>query len=113
MNFDELLVRFKAQARPEDALVPVLDPALLLYAAVWPRVRVVIEGDPADESWDALWACVKVDTESLAMLVDAPVVKAAAVHRRLVALRLIYPDGTVPEIVRNVIGKRVKDALKN
>lgn len=112
MNFDELLAHFKVQSRPEDAMVPILDPVLLMYAAAWQRVKIERTGEPWNESWEGLWDCVYVDVGQLAMLMDVPENKAAAVLRRLQALRVIYPDGSVPELVRKVIAKRVQDALK-
>lgn len=112
MSFDELLALFKERSRPEDAMVPILEPALLTYAAVWPRVTLRRVGEPVGDTWEALWACVEVDMDSLALLMDAPTSKAAGVLRRMQALRMIYPDGSVPELVRKLINKRVQDALK-
>lgn len=93
-------------------MVPILEPALLMHAALWQRVTVTRLTEPQAETWEGLWACVKVDVEGLAMLMDVPNNKAAGVLRRLQALRVIYPDGSVPELVRKLINKRVQDALK-
>lgn len=112
MNFDELLAHFKAESKPEDAMVPILEPALLTYAAVWPRVTVRRVGEPTSDTWDALWACVEVDMDSLEMLMDAPPNKAAGTLRRLQALRVIFPDGTVPDMVKKMISKRVMDFVR-
>lgn len=113
VTFDELLARHKAASSLEDALIPVLQPELLLFAAAWrrvpmERVREVPEGD----SWEALWACVRVNTKTLATLVDVHEAKAAAVSARLIALHLVYPDGTMPEVVKKLINKSVNDALQ-
>ena len=112
MDFEALLEKCKAEFRPEDAIVTVLEPALLMYAAAWPRVTVKRIGEPAADTWDGLWGCVKVDIDSLAMLLDVPNNKAIGIVLRLKALRVVYPDGTVPDLVRKVIQKRVTDALK-
>lgn len=112
MRFEDLLVQHKAQARPEDAMVPILEPALLTYAALWPRVGLTRVAEPVGSSWEDLWACVQWDVAGMAMLMDVPENKAANVLHRLKALRVIYPDGSVPDLVRKLINKRVQDALK-
>lgn len=112
MDFAELLAHHKAQARPEDAMVPILEPALLTYAALWARVGLMRVAEPAGTGWADLWACVEVDVPGMAMLMDVPENKAANVLRRLQALRVIYPDGSVPDLVRKLINKRVQEALK-
>lgn len=113
MNFDELLARHKAMVSVEDALIPVLQPELLLFAAAWRRVPIERLSDaPEGDSWDALWACVRVNTKALATLADVHEAKASAVSARLMALHLVYPDGTVPEVVRKLINKSVQDALQ-
>ncbi len=93
-------------------MVPILEPELLRYASVWPRVTLERLGEPVTDTWGALWACVRVDLEGLALLVNEPEPVAARVLRRLQAMHVIYPDGSVPELVRKVIGKRVQDVLK-
>ncbi len=112
MNFDELLRQYKAQERPEDAMMVILDGSLLRFAAVWPRVPLVRLGEPYGESWEALWDCVHVDVAALAMLAGVPEQEGNGALMRLKMLRLIYPDGKLPEMVRKAIGKRVVDALK-
>lgn len=99
MTFAKLLAAHKLQARKEDALVPLLDQALLMFAAVWPRVPLEPLGDPAGDDWDALWACVQVDMAALAELADVTEPAAARAFNRLKALRLIYPDGTAAQTV--------------
>lgn len=112
MDFDELLAKFKAETKPEDAMVAILDHDLLMQAAVWQRVGIQRLGEPVADTWEALWGSVKVDVECLALLIDVPHSVAGAVFKRMQTLRIIYPDGTVPDLVRKVIQKRVNDALK-
>ena len=44
-------------------------------------------------------------------LADDELVKARKTVERLKGLRLVYPDGTLQELVNKVIAKRVDDAL--
>ncbi len=112
MNFDELLRQYRAQERPEDAMMLIMDSGLLRFAAVWARVPILRLGEPFDVGWDALWDCVRVDTAALAMLAGVPEQEGIGALVRLKSLRLVYPDGSVPEMVRKIIGKSVLDALK-
>lgn len=112
MTFDELLDRCKGQARKEDALVPVLDSDLLLFAAVWPRVPITRKpGDADGDTWAALWACVDVDVAALAELVDVPLPKAIRTLNRMKSLWLVFPDGSVHELVQKLVLQRVAEAL--
>ena len=52
-----------------------------------------------------------MDLPTIAMLADDELVKARKTVERLKGLRLVYPDGSVQELVNKVIIKRVLDAL--
>ena len=93
-------------------MMVIVDPGLLRFAAVWARVPIVRLGEPCAVDWDALWDCVHVDTAALAMLAGVPEPEGRGALVRLKTLRLVYPDGSVPELVRKILGKSVMDALK-
>lgn len=117
MGFDELLAQYKANPRRESAMLLLTDSRLLAYAVIFkqcPPVRRLVddvEAEPVEASWAALWDCVKVDLAVIAMLADDELIKARKTVERLKGLRLVYPDGSLPELVNKVITKKVMDAL--
>ncbi len=112
MNFDELLGPYKANPRRESAALLLSDPVLLKYCVIFKQVTVECISDvPAAATWGALWDCVALDLEQIALLADDELVKARKSVERLKGLRLVYPDGTLQELVNKVIAKRVDDAL--
>ncbi len=112
MSFDELLEQYKAAPRRESAALLLTDPILLKYCVIWKQVTVErVSDEPAEASWGALWACVRLDLEQIALLADDELVKARKTVERLKGLRLVYPDGSVQELVNKVIAKKVMDAL--
>lgn len=117
MFFDELLEQYKANPRRESAMLLLTDGRLLAYAVIFkqcPPERRMVDGEPmepAEATWGDLWDCVTVDYEALAMLADDELVKARKTVERLKGLRLVYPDGSLPELVNKVITKKVMDAL--
>lgn len=94
------------------------DSSLLAYAVIFKqcapeRVRDAYDlpADPIEPSWSALWDCVRVDLEAIALLADDELVKARKNIERLKGLRLIYPDGTLPDLATKIITKRIMEAL--
>lgn len=117
MDFEALLQQYKDNPRRESALVLLADMQLLSYAVIFkqcPPERVQVDGmetEPAEASWTELWKCVKVDYAAIAMLADDELVKAKKMIERLKGLRMIYPDGTLPDLVTKIITKRIMDAV--
>lgn len=117
MNFDELLDQYKANPRRESAMLLLTDATLLAYAVIFkqcPPERRLVNGEPMEPvtaNWGGLWDCVEVNFETVAMLADDELVKARKTVERLKGLRLVYPDGSLPELVNKVITKKVMDAL--
>lgn len=113
MDFEELLAKYKDNPRRESTALLFTDPVLLKYCVIWKQVTVerntnYVFGEP---TWAALWECVTVDLNQIAMLADDELVKARKNIERLKGLRLVYPDGSVQELVNKVITKKVMDAL--
>lgn len=117
MNFDELLEQYKANPKRESAMLLLTDERLLSYAVIFkqspPERRLVdgIEAEPVEATWRALWDCVNVDLDRIAMLADDELVKARKMLERLKGLRLVFPDGTLQELATKIIVKRIKGAL--
>lgn len=93
------------------------DTRLLAYAVIFKQLaieRLMVDGEeaqPVEASWSALWDCVRVDLDAIALLADDELVKARKNIERLKGLRLIYPDGTLPDLATKIITKRIMEAL--
>lgn len=112
MNFDELLQQYKDNPRRESTALLLEDARLLRYCVVFKQVKPRLLYDlPIERTWEALWDCVQVDTERLAILADDVPAVALRNLERIKGLRLVYPDGTVQPMVDKVIVKKITDAL--
>lgn len=112
MDFLELLEQYKANPRRESAAMLLSDPTLLDYCVIWKQVGIRRLSDyPREASWDALWDCVFVNVEKIALLADHEEVKARKTVERLKGLRLVYPDGTVMALADKAIAKKITDGL--
>lgn len=113
MTFDELLEQYKASPRRESAALVLSDPMLFKYCVVFKQLKPRLLTEWVDEpSWEALWACVFVDMERMALLADDVPAVALRYMERLKGLRLVYPDGSVQHDVERLLQKRLDDALK-
>ena len=92
---------------PARALLVLDDKTLRRYVLSWsPMLVRVVKDWLDDDTLAAAWACVVVDTAALADLTgDSPPAVAAAL-RQLQALEMVYPDGTIPRAVNQVLTKR-------
>jgi len=112
MNFDDLLQQYKDNPRRESTALLLEDARLLRYCVVFKQVKPRRLYDyPIERTWEALWDCVQVDTERLAILADDVPAVALRNLERIKGLRLVYPDGTVQPMVDKVIVKKITDAL--
>lgn len=97
----------------------VSDYRLVLLVAVWPRVPLTklplqeafVENDEFDD-WDALWDMIDVDLETLAALMGVTFTTACEVFDRSVMLRLVFPDGTVPQEALKTAAGLTKAAIE-
>lgn len=116
-DYDDLLQDFKDSPKRESAAALLSDNRLLTYTVIWlrcPPERIQVDGlmiEPKEKSWSALWDCVKVPYEAIALLADDELVRAKKMVERMKGLRLVYPDGTVQDLVTKIITKRILDAL--
>ncbi|MDH4451377.1 MAG: hypothetical protein QE265_12435 [Rhodoferax sp.] len=117
MTYEELLEQYKANPRRESAVVLLDDAELLNYTVYFkqcPPERLLMAGDPVEPmaaNWTGLWECVAVNYDGIALLADDELVKARKMVERLKGLRLVYPDGSLPELVTKIITKRILGAL--
>lgn len=113
MDFDALLQQYKDNPRRESTALLLEDARLLRYCVVFKQVKPKRLYDyPIERTWEALWDCVQVDTERLAILADDVPAVALRNLERIKGLRLVYPDGTVQQAVERLLQKRIDEALK-
>lgn len=107
--FDDALWHFKAYPKDLNVTLLITDHALLRYSVIWKQVLVGRVSDcPRDDTWAALWECVNVDYDAIAMLADDEMVLTRKTIERLKGLQLIYPDGTLPTLAEKAIEKKLK-----
>ena len=117
MDFEALLASCKANPKRESAAVLLTDWKLLNYCVIFkqcPPTRRLVDGlavEPQADTWAALWDCVECDFVALALLADDEVVRARQMVERLKGLRLVYPDGSLQDLVTKVVTKRIMDAV--
>lgn len=113
MEFEELLQTYKDNPRREATAVLLQDSELFRFCVIWMQVPTRRWSDaPRDETWPALWDCVHVDIGKIALLGDVTEVEAMKMVERMKGMRLVYPDGSVQELVKKLIVKKLKDALE-
>ncbi len=101
------LEEHKERFPPTRALLVLDDKTLRRYVLSWsPLVVRMVKEWPDDETLAAAWACVEVDTAALADLTGDSQPEVAAALRQLQALEMVYPDGTIPRAVNQVLTKR-------
>lgn len=111
-EFDDVLADWKDREKHDDALILLLDNALLKYAGLWrasalTRVSSFVFGS----DWPSLWECVTVNYKHLADLADDTEARTRFQVSRLRELRLIYPDGTRTAMATKAVMKFMFDRL--
>lgn len=97
---------------PEHRACLVLDDKVVRrYVVAWnPQlVRVLRGGWVSGRSLPELWDCVYVDLQALMDITGDSEPEARAMLRRLQALQLIYPDGTVPHAATKAILAKLQE----
>lgn len=101
--FEIYLAEHKDRFNKPRALLVREEKTLRRYVLSWNPLLVRRELDAYDTFGDPtladLWACVVVDHQALAELTGDSMPDVMATLRRLQALELIYPDGTLPHAV--------------
>ena len=106
----EVLFSEKKKVASMENLYPatlVSDYALVLLVANWPRVgkggfdgSLIFEPVKDQDDWDTLWDLAVFDLEDVAVALGTNLLRACSVFEQAVLLRIIFPDGTVPEEAR-------------
>lgn len=113
MDFAELLAAYKANPRRESTVLLLNEPVLLKYCVIFKQVQIKRLSDyPVDRTWAALWQCVELDYDTIALLADDTLTQAKKNVTRIVGLRLVYPDASIPDLVEKTIVKMITDKLQ-
>lgn len=117
MDFDELLAVYKTAPKRENNLLLLYDAELLQYMVIFRQCgpeRKQVDGlpmEPLEHTWAALWDCVTLDYEGIALMANDELVKTKMMLKRMIGMRLVFPDGTIQEAATIIIMKRIKDAM--
>lgn len=105
---------WRAREEKETAAIVLTDRDLQRVLAAWPMApRATLVADlPSDAGWPALWQAVQIDLPALYDMTGLPSGRAVVAWRRAVALRLVYPDGTIHRVARIVLQKLLQDAIQ-
>lgn len=89
---------------PYRALIVLDDKTVRRYVLAWSPALVRLLNDwPLDDTLADLWECVKVDHDKLADLTGDPLPTVLSSLRRVQGLGLVYPDGSIPPAVVQVL----------
>ncbi|MFC1588134.1 hypothetical protein ACFL54_07480 [Planctomycetota bacterium] len=114
-QFEETLLSFKDNERPEVLLFVTNNDPLIKIILVWPNVPIerskkkfpaLSEKASTEEKWNWLWRCVRFDQEDIGDLLGSKfgVDKKIKV---LIANRILYPDGSIHSYVTRYLRDRV------
>ena len=124
-SFGEVLAHFKEHDESNiDSLVPLMDDVSMRHGlAAWKAVPIKFKKDIGDcpykddnDRWKWLWECVDVDQQEFAVMSGIRIQDAVSIMRRLIGLRLVYPDGTISqlsfEFLKAIILEQINKAAK-
>lgn len=117
MTLAELLVPFKAEDDPTRIVCLVDDLEAMRVVAVWPNVPMTwkkakgAQPEERNELWAWLWEGCDVYEPQVAEMAGVGERAVAAKITMLASARLIFPDGTVSNLARGLIQRRVSREL--
>lgn len=111
-SFGDVLNHFKRSEEPEN-LTPLLEDSMLRNGLVaWKAVQVQYNSerckagcdcDDRLERWEWLWSCVNFNLSEFAAISGAKAQDAKTLFIRLKGLMLIYPDGSLNKLARDLL----------
>lgn len=108
-EFEALLEAWRAEPFDESALL-LVDDLLLRLAAAWPSVpRRIVEPVRCREN---VWSWIRYDHRAWELISGVRVISWKTVLVRLIGLKLIAPDGTIPTPVVDAIRIRTEVHLR-
>jgi len=102
MMFEELLKEFKENEAPETLVAldePIMRNALVAWRSVSVKKKsgslVVPDSLSETQQWNWMWSVVEYDSKEFGIIAGLQEHEVNRVLKRLIGLRLIYPDGMV------------------
>lgn len=114
-----LLESFRAEDRLADAHPILQDSRLASLVHAWSKIPVTwLPPDhypgisaQAARQWDVLWESCDWDQDDLALAAGLSETDTLLVFQRAKVLRLIYPDGSIADSARRVLGLEVGERI--
>lgn len=101
----------RASENKEVAAIVLQDRAVQRILAAWPMVRREVDDVPGGAGWNEVWDCCRFDEREVIELSGLQIGPGMAALKRARGLKLIYPDGTLHQVAKAVLGKAIRDAL--
>ena len=112
MGWLEVVAAARASENKEVAALLLADTGLQKLCAAWHLARIEMSPDADDAAdIDGVLGSMRVDAAHLATLTGMQAILVMKSLERAVALRLVYPDGSLHALVKTVLHKQIKDAL--
>lgn len=117
-DFGGILAEFKKIEEPEN-IVPLMDDEMLRNGLVaWKSVSITYKKaescsyNDKNSRWNWLWTMIEYDMTHFAIVAGVKPQDAVSLFRRLMGLRLIYPDGTINEFAKKYLQSLIMAKIK-
>ena len=108
-TFEKILAEFK-ENETADSVVSMIDSKELRNGvAAWKSVVFSYKDNMSTDAvgeaarWNFLWECVEYDYASFGVVAGLKSQEVGNILKRLIGLRLVYPDGTVSRLASNFL----------
>ena len=122
-RFGSLLHIYKSCKDPLSLMFLVDSERAMRVAAAWPYIPNIIDWDKveklkkqeqsdSDKVWRLLWDYTKPDIGRLSQMSEVSYEKTLAVFLTLKTARLIFPDNTIHEQARKIVGNYIAGQIR-
>ncbi len=116
VDLNTAIEAFRASEVKETAAIVLQDKDLQRVLAAWPQApREVVTPSPwpwsGPADWNDLWNGIRFAEVAVIDMTGLQPGRARVALRRAIALRLIYPDGTLHHLAQMVLQRLLKDSL--
>ncbi len=106
--YDDMLVMVKSEPVPETVLL-VLTPPMIRMLAVWHKIPRRVSKEPDYQSaLDVVWHHTNLDVAYWGRLAGVTDGDVWEYYRRMAALNIVYPDGSMPLIVKEHVRRQAR-----
>lgn len=127
-NWTNLLLEYKSDRDPVTLIFLVDNTDAMKVVAAWPYIKRTVNESRLDDlrvcpegvlddigmrtRWEMMWTWVKPDLLELASMTEVSIDKTACIFLTLKNARLIFPDGTVHDQARKIIGNYIAGKVR-